>query len=119
LVVSKPSAAFGTDSKMYDSSFGWRFINPKMHQEYGTDAMGETAENLVDKYKISREDQDGFAFNSQMKAAKAQQSGRLAKEIVAVEIPQRKGDPILFSKDEFVKPNSTLEGLSKLRPAFR
>lgn len=119
LVVSKPSAAFGTDSKMYDSSFGWRFINPKMHQEYGTDAMGETAENLVDKYKISREDQDAFAFNSQMKAAKAQQSGRLAKEIVAVEIPQRKSDPILFSKDEFVKPNSTLEGLSKLRPAFR
>jgi 3-oxoadipyl-CoA thiolase len=119
LVVSKPSAAFGTDSKMYDSSFGWRFINPKMHQQYGTDAMGETAENLVDKYNISREDQDAFAFNSQMKAASAQQSGRLAKEIVAVEIPQRKGDSILFSKDEFVKPSSTLEGLSKLRPAFR
>lgn len=119
LVVSKPSAAFGTDSKMYDSSFGWRFVNPKMHQQYGTDAMGETAENLVDKYNISREDQDAFAYNSQMKAAAAQQSGRLAKEIVAVEIPQRKGDPIVFSKDEFVKPNSTLEGLSKLRPAFR
>lgn len=119
LVVSKPSAAFGTDSKMYDSSFGWRFINSKMHQQYGTDAMGETAENLVEKYNISREDQDAFAYNSQMKAAAAQQSGRLAKEIVAVEIPQRKGDPILFSKDEFVKPNSTLEGLSKLRPAFR
>ncbi|MBC8883282.1 3-oxoadipyl-CoA thiolase [Flavobacterium piscinae] len=119
LVVSKPSAAFGTDSKMYDSSFGWRFINPKMHQQYGTDAMGETAENLVDKYNISREDQDAFAYNSQMKATKAQQSGRLAKEIVAVEIPQRKGDPIVFSTDEFVKPNTTLEGLSKLRPAFR
>jgi 3-oxoadipyl-CoA thiolase len=119
LVVSKPSAAFGTDSKMYDSSFGWRFINPKMHQQYGTDAMGETAENLVDKYNISREDQDAFAYNSQMKATKAQQSGRLAKEIVAVEIPQRKGDPIVFSKDEFVKPSTTLEGLSKLRPAFR
>ncbi|MFY7742205.1 MAG: 3-oxoadipyl-CoA thiolase [Flavobacterium sp.] len=119
LVVSKPSAAFGTDSKMYDSSFGWRFINPKMHQQYGTDAMGETAENLADKYTISREDQDAFAFNSQMKAAKAQQSGRFAKEIVAVEIPQRKGDPIVFSQDEFVKPSTTLEGLSKLRPAFR
>ena len=119
LVVSKPSAAFGTDSKMYDSSFGWRFINPKMHQQYGTDAMGETAENLVDKYNISREDQDAFAYNSQMKTTKAQLSGRLAKEIVAVEIPQRKGDPIVFSKDEFVKPNTTLEGLSKLRPAFR
>ncbi len=119
LVVSKPSAAFGTDSKMYDSSFGWRFINPKMHLQYGTDAMGETAENLVDKYNISREDQDAFAFNSQMKAAKAQQSGRFAKEIVAVEIPQRKGDPIVFSQDEFVKPSTTLERLSKLRPAFR
>ena len=119
LVVSKPSAAFGTDSKMYDSSFGWRFINPKMHQQYGTDAMGETAENLVEKYSISREDQDAFAYNSQMKAAAAQQSGRLAKEIVAVEIPQRKGDPIVFSQDEFVKPSTTLDGLSKLRPAFR
>lgn len=119
LVVSKPSAAFGTDSKMYDSSFGWRFINPKMHQQYGTDAMGETAENLVDKYNISREDQDAFAFKSQMKASKAQQSGRLAKEIVAVEIAQRKVDPIVFSQDEFVKPSTTLEGLSKLRPAFR
>lgn len=119
LVVSKPSAAYGTDSKMYDSSFGWRFINSKMHQQYGTDAMGETAENLVDKYNISREDQDAFAYNSQMKAAVAQQSGRLAKEIVAVEIPQRKGKPIVFSKDEFVKPATNLEGLSKLRPAFR
>lgn len=119
LVVSKPSAAFGTDSKMYDSSFGWRFINPKMYQQYGTDAMGETAENLVEKYNISREDQDAFAYHSQMKATKAQQSGRLAKEIIAVEIPQRKGDTIVFSEDEFVKPNTTLEGLSKLRPAFR
>jgi acetyl-CoA acyltransferase len=119
LVVSKPSSAYGTDSKMYDSSFGWRFVNPKMHEMYGTDAMGETAENLVDMYQISREDQDAFALNSQLKAAAAQSSGRLAKEIVPVLIPQRKGDPIEFSKDEFVKPSSTLEGLSKLRGAFR
>ena len=119
LVVSKPSAAFGTDSKMYDSSFGWRFINPKLHQMYGTDAMGETAENLVEQHNISREDQDSFALNSQMKATAAQASGRLAKEIVAVEIPQRKGDPIQFSKDEFIKPSTSLEGLSKLRPAFK
>jgi len=119
LVVSKPSTAYGTDSKMYDSSFGWRFVNPKMHQMYGTDAMGETAENLVDKYQISREDQDAFAYNSQMKATKAQQSGRLAKEIVAVEIPQRKGEPVVVSQDQFIKPNTTLEGLANLRPAFR
>jgi acetyl-CoA acyltransferase len=119
LVVSKPSSAYGTDSKMYDSSFGWRFVNPKMHDMYGTDAMGETAENLVDMYHISREDQDAFALNSQLKAAAAQVSGRLAKEIVPVVIPQRKGDPIVFSNDEFVKPSSTIEGLSKLRAAFR
>lgn len=119
LVVSKPSAAYGTDSKMYDSSFGWRFTNPKMHAMYGTDAMGETAENLVEKYNITREDQDAFALHSQQKATAAQTSGRLAKEIVTVEIPQRKGDALLFSKDEFVKSNSSLEGLSKLRSAFK
>ena len=119
LVVSKPSSAFGTDSKMYDSSFGWRFINPKMKEMYGVDAMGETAENLVDQYNISREDQDRFALLSQQKAAKAQENGRLSKEIVPVEIPQRKTDPIIFSKDEFVKPNTSMEGLSKLRGAFR
>lgn len=119
LVVSKPSAAYGTDSKMYDSSFGWRFVNPKMKEMYGVDAMGETAENLVEQYNISREDQDLFAMNSQLKAAKAQQSGRLEKEIVAVEIPQRKGDPIIFGKDEFVKPNTSLESLGKLRGAFK
>jgi len=119
LVVSKPSAAYGTDSKMYDSSFGWRFVNPKMHAMFGTDAMGETAENLVEKYTISRQDQDAFALHSQQKAAAAQSSGRLAKEIIAVEIPQRKGDAIVFSKDEFIKPDTSLEGLSKLRAAFK
>jgi acetyl-CoA acyltransferase len=119
LVVSKPSSAYGTDSKMYDSSFGWRFINPKMKEMYGVDAMGETAENLVDQYNISREDQDQFAVRSQQKAAKAQENGRLGKEIVSVKIPQRKGDPIVFSKDEFIKPNTSMEGLAKLRGAFR
>jgi len=119
LVVSKPSTAYGTDSKMYDSSFGWRFTNPKMHAMFGTDAMGETAENLVEKYNITREDQDAFALHSQQKATAAQVSGRLAKEIVTVEIPQRKGDALQFAKDEFVKSNSSMEGLSKLRPAFK
>jgi 3-oxoadipyl-CoA thiolase len=118
-VIAKPSSAFGTDAQLYDSSFGWRFINPKMEALYGTDGMGNTAENLVEKYQISREDQDKFAYWSQMKASKAQSNGRLAKEIVTVEIPQRKGNPIQFSKDEFVKPNTTLEVLGKLRPAFK
>ncbi len=119
LVISKPSKAFGTDSKMEDSSFGWRFVNPKMNALYGTDPMGITAENLVDMYQISREDQDKFALASQLKATKAQENGRLAEEIMDVVIPQRKGDPIVFSKDEFVRPNSTIDGLQKLRPAFK
>jgi len=118
-VIAKPSSAYGNDSKMYDSSFGWRFVNQKMHDLYGTDGMGNTAENLVEKYNISRKDQDTFAYWSQMKAAKAQQSGRLAKEITKVEIPQRKKDPILFSEDEFIKPGTSKEVLAKLRPAFK
>lgn len=119
LVVSKPSKAYGTDSKMEDSSFGWRFVNPKMKEMYGTDPMGITAENLVDMYNISREDQDKFALASQLKAAAATENGRLAEEIIPVIIPQRKGDPIVFSKDEFVRPNSTIESLTKLKPAFK
>jgi 3-oxoadipyl-CoA thiolase len=118
-VIAKPSSAFGTDAKMYDSSFGWRFVNPKMAEMYGTDGMGNTAENLVEKHNISREDQDAFAYHSQMKAAKAQENGRLAKEIVSVEIPQRKKDPIIFKDDEFIRPETTKEVLAKLRPAFK
>jgi acetyl-CoA acyltransferase len=118
-VMSKASKAFGTDSKMYDSSFGWRFVNGKMKDLYGTDAMGETAENLVDKFGISREDQDKFAYWSQMKASAAQSNGRMAEEIVPVTIPQRKKDSIIFEQDEFVKPTTSLEVLAKLRPAFR
>ena len=118
-VMSKPESAYGTDSKMYDSSFGWRFINPKMDEMYGTDGMGNTAENLVEKYNISREDQDAFAYWSQMKAAKAQASGRLAEEIVAVQIPRRKQEPLVVDTDEFIKPNTSLEVLGKLRPAFK
>lgn len=117
-VISKSESGFATDQKMYDSSFGWRFINPKMEKLYGIDAMGKTAENLAELYKISREEQDLFALNSQMKATKAQQSGRLAEEISDITIPQRKGDAIVINKDEFIKPTSTLEILGKLRPAF-
>ena len=118
-VISKVSKPFGRDAQMHDSSFGWRFVNGKMHERYGTDGMGVTAENLVDKYGISREDQDKFAYWSQMKAAAAQKNGRLSKEIVPVEIPQRKKDPIVFDQDEFIKPDTSMEVLGKLRPAFR
>jgi acetyl-CoA acetyltransferase family protein len=90
-----------------------------LHALYGTDAMGVTAENLAEQYSISREDQDAFAFRSQMKAAAAQAAGILAEEITPVEIPVKKGDPIVFSKDEFIKPATTPEGLAKLRAAFK
>ncbi|MFI5204097.1 MAG: 3-oxoadipyl-CoA thiolase [Flavobacteriales bacterium] len=118
-VISKTSTAFGRDAQMFDSSFGWRFVNPALHAKFGTDAMGETAENLVDLYKISRADQDAFSLWSQQKASTALKSGRLAEEITAVEITQKKGDAIVFDKDEFVKTNTTAEILSKLKPAFR
>lgn len=116
--ISKAESSFGTDQKMYDTSFGWRFINPQMEKMYGTEAMGKTAENLAEMYQISREEQDEFALNSQMKATKAQQSGRLAEEISDVVIPQRKGDAVIVNKDEFIKPNTSLEILGKLRAAF-
>lgn len=118
-VISKASAPYGRDAQMFDSSFGWRFVNPKMKEKYGVDAMGETAENLADRDTVSREDQDKFSWWSQAKAKAAQEKGRFKKEIVAVEIPQKKGDVILFDKDEFMKPSTTVEGLSKLKPSFR
>ncbi|MBX3164312.1 MAG: 3-oxoadipyl-CoA thiolase [Bacteroidetes bacterium] len=118
-VIGKASSAYGRDQQMYDSSFGWRFINPKMKEFYGVDAMGETAENVAELLKINREDQDTFALWSQQKAAKATANGRFEKEIIAVEIPQKKGDAIIFKKDEFAKPNTNLEGLQKLKASFR
>lgn len=118
-VISKVSRPFGRDAQMHDSSFGWRFINPQMKALYGTDPMGGTAENLAAKYEINRADQDQFAYWSQMKATAAQKSGRLAKEITPISIPQRKADAILFEQDEFIKPYTTLEGLAKLRTAFK
>ena len=118
-VISKVSKPFGRDAQMHDSSFGWRFINPKMKELYGVDGMGNTAENLAEKYNISRKDQDKFAYHSQKKATRAQCNGRLAEEIVPVEIPQRKKDPIIFKHDEFIKGNTSLEILGKLRTAFK
>lgn len=117
-VISKTSSAFGRDAQMFDSSFGWRFINPKLKELYGVDSMGETAENLAVKYQINREDQDAFGMHSHQKAAKAQGAGRFDKEIVPVSIPQKKGEPLVFGKDEFIKPSTNMEVLSKLRPAF-
>ncbi|MCC6600096.1 MAG: acetyl-CoA C-acyltransferase [Crocinitomicaceae bacterium] len=116
-VISKASAPYGRDAQMFDSSFGWRFINPKIEQIYGVESMGETAENLAEKFSISREDQDAFALWSQQKAARA--ISRLSEEIIPLSIPVKKGEPVLFDRDEFVKPGSSAEGLSKLRPAFR
>jgi acetyl-CoA acyltransferase len=119
-VISKTSTPYGRDAQMFDSSFGWRFINPAMKEKYGVDAMGETAENLLSIYTdISRNDQDQFALWSQQKATAAQNNGRLSKEIVAVPIPQKKGDPIQFAKDEFIKPTTSLEILAGLKPAFK
>ena len=119
LVISKSESPFGGDAKIYDTTFGWRFINPKMKEIYGVDAMGETAENLAERDNISREDQDLFAYNSQQKAKVAQENGRLSREIVGVNILQRKGEDIIFDKDEFPKNDTTLEGLSKLRTVFK
>ncbi len=118
-VMSKSASAYGNDSKLYDSSFGWRFVNPKMKEMYGIDAMGETAENLVTKFVVSREDQDKFALWSQQKASAAQANGRFSEEIISVEIPRRKQDALIFDQDEFIKPSSSIEGLAKLRGAFK
>ncbi len=119
LVMGKASTAFGRDQQLFDSSFGWRFINPKLKEMYGVDAMGETAENVAELYKINKADQDAFAFWSQQKVIKAIANKRFEKEIEAIEIPQRKGNPIIFATDEFAKPNTTLEGLQSLKPSFK
>jgi 3-oxoadipyl-CoA thiolase len=118
-VISKASSAFGRDAQMFDTSFGWRFVNPNMKEMHGTHSMGETAENVAIKYNISREDQDAFAFWSQTKAAKAQSAGRFKEEITAVEINLKKGKTERCDTDEFLKPGTTVEALATLRPAFR
>lgn len=117
-VISKASTPFGRDAEMFDSSFGWRFINKELHRLFGTDSMGMTAENLASKFNISREDQDAFALRSQQKATLARDSGRLSEEIVPVEVKKGK-ESLLFAQDEFIKSGTSLEILSKLKPAFR
>ena len=118
-VISKTSKPFGRDAEMYDSSFGWRFINPKLDEVYGTESMGQTAENVAEKYNINRQDQDAFACGSQKKASAAQTGGRFKTEIVAIEIPQRKSDPIQFDADEFIRPQTTAKVIATLKPAFK
>lgn len=118
-VLSKSATPYGRDQQLFDSSFGWRFINPKMEELYGVDPMGMTAENLAVQYAISREDQDKFAAWSQLKTAIAQQNGILAQEITPVLIPQKRKDPLLFEHDEFLRPTTTIETLAALRPAFQ
>jgi 3-oxoadipyl-CoA thiolase len=118
-VISKTSTPFGRDAEMADSSFGWRFVNPRIKEMFGIDAMGETAENLAERDGITREDQDKFALWSQEKASVTQLSGRLAEEIAPVSVPQKKKEAIIFDKDEFIKPSTTLEVLAALKPAFK
>lgn len=117
-VMPKAEAAYSRANAVYDTTIGWRFVNPLMKAQYGVDSMPETAENVADDFNISRADQDGFALRSQEKAAAAIASGRLAKEIVPVEIPQRKGDPIVFDTDEHPRA-TTLDKLTALRAPFR
>ena len=119
LVLAKGDTAFSRNAEIYDTSIGWRFVNQKLKEKFGTEGMGETAENVAEQFNIGREDQDAFAAWSQQKAETAIKSGRLAKEIVAVSIPQRKADPINFDTDEFPRAGTTVEILAKLRPAFR
>ncbi len=117
-VMPKATSAFARDNTVYDTTIGWRFVNPRLHAAFGTDSMPETAENVAEDHGISRQDQDAFALRSQEKAAAAQASGRLAAEICAVTIPQRKGDPLVIDKDEHPRA-TTLEKLASLKPMFR
>ncbi|MFK3737836.1 3-oxoadipyl-CoA thiolase [Massilia sp. TN1-12] len=117
-VMGKAESAFSRNAAIYDTTMGWRFPNPLMEQLYGTDSMPETAENVADDYGVSRADQDAFAFRSQAKAARAQADGTFDQEIVPVMIPQKKGEPVRFAKDEHPRETS-LEVLAKLKPVVR
>ena len=120
-VMSKAAQPFARNVEMFDTSIGWRFVNPKMRDIYGIDSMGQTAENVAEQYGVSREDQDRFAYNSQTKAAAARSSGRFEREITAVTIPaEKKGkEPRNFAEDEFIRPDTSLEILGKLKAAFK
>jgi acetyl-CoA acyltransferase len=118
-VMPKADTAFSRNAEIFDTTIGWRFVNPLMKQQYGIDSMPETGENVAADFNISRADQDAFAVRSQRKAAAAQDNGRLAQEIVPVTIPKRKGDPVVVDKDEHPRGDTTLEQLAKLPTPFR
>ena len=118
-VMGKATSAFSRNAETFDTTIGWRFVNKLMLEQYGTDSMPETAENLAAEFNISREDQDAFAWRSQQKAGQAMESGRLGEEIVPVSIPQRKGEPLIVDQDEHPRPETKLEKLGKLTTPFR
>ena len=118
-VLSKASKPFARDVELFDTSLGWRFINPALRERYGTDSMGQTAENVAEQYGVSRDDQDAFAARSQVKAAAARSAGRFAEEIAPLDIPQRKGPAKRVDQDEFIRPDTTVDVLGRLKPAFR
>jgi acetyl-CoA acyltransferase len=118
-VMPKADTAFSRNAEIYDTTIGWRFINPLIKSQYGVDSMPETGENVAADFNVSREDQDAFALRSQKKAAAAQANGRLAREIVPVTIPKRKGDPVVVDRDEHPRGDTTLEQLAKLSTPFR
>lgn len=118
-VLPKADAAFSRQAEIYDTTIGWRFVNPLMQRQYGVDSMPETGENVAEDYRVSRADQDAFALRSQQRAVAAQRNGRLAQEIVAVSIPQRKKDPVVVDTDEHPRADTTLEALAKLPTPFR
>jgi acetyl-CoA acyltransferase len=118
-VQGKSTEAFSRAAEIYDTTIGWRFVNPLMKAQYGVDSMPETGENVAQDFQVSRQDQDLFAFRSQQRAKAAQESGRFEEEIVPVEIKRRKGEPIVFAMDEHPRPETTLEGLAKLGTPFR
>ena len=118
-VMAKQSAAFGRNAELYDTTLGWRFINKKLEEQYGSDSMAETAENVAVEFDVSREDQDAMALRSQLRAEAAAKAGLFDEEIVAVSLPQRRGDSLLFDADEHPRAGSTVDGLAKLRPIVR
>ncbi|MGI9302257.1 MAG: 3-oxoadipyl-CoA thiolase [Gammaproteobacteria bacterium] len=119
LVMPKSETAFDRNAEIFDTTIGWRFVNPLMRQQYGVDSMPETAENVAEDFRISREDQDAFALRSQQRAAAARNEGRLGEEIVSVDAPQRRGESLEVSADEHPRPGTNLEALAKLKTPFR